>query len=65
MVATRKAWNAQARWHLGSICVTWFDIRQLTDVSHCNLQQYLSCNRHRFPRNLRLPRGRPAPSPYT
>jgi hypothetical protein len=25
----------------------WFKIRQLTDVSHCNLQHYLSCNRHR------------------
>ena len=22
-------------------------IRQLTDVSHCNLQNYLSCNEHR------------------
>jgi hypothetical protein len=22
------------------------DVRQLTDVCHCNLQQHLSCNRH-------------------
>jgi hypothetical protein len=25
----------------------WFKIRQLTDVSRCKLQQYLSRNRHR------------------
>ena len=24
----------------------WLDIRQLTDVSACKLQQYLSCNWH-------------------
>ena len=28
-----------------SISITGFDIGQLTDVSRCNLQQYLSCNR--------------------
>jgi len=32
---------------LGSKYVAWFDLRQLTDVSHCNLQQHLSRNRHR------------------
>ena len=50
----------------GSIYVTrvrctslGFDIRQLTDVSICNLQQHLSRN------HLRLPGGWLAPSPYT
>jgi len=30
---------------VASISITGFDIGQLTDVSRCNLQQYLSCNR--------------------
>jgi len=32
---------------LGSTYVTWFNLRQLTDVSRCNLQQHLSCNKRR------------------
>jgi hypothetical protein len=35
----------------GSIYVS-FNIRQLTDVSPCKLQHYLSCNRHRELRYL-------------
>jgi hypothetical protein len=30
----------------------WFNIRQLTDVSSCNLQHYFQCNRHRAVRYL-------------
>jgi hypothetical protein len=26
---------------------SWFKIRQLTDVSHCNLQHHFYCNRYR------------------
>jgi hypothetical protein len=32
----------------------WFNIRQLTDVSSCNLQHYFQCNRHRA---VRYPPG--------
>ena len=41
-----------------------FDIRQLTDVSRCNLQQHLSCNRHRqFSACSDLPREQPRRPP--
>jgi anti-sigma regulatory factor (Ser/Thr protein kinase) len=37
--------------------LTGLEIRQLTDVSQCNLQQHLCCNRHRDLHSLRgLPR---------
>jgi hypothetical protein len=40
-VGTRNAPpGSGARW-------PWFEIRQLTDVFHCNLQHHLSCNRPR------------------